>query len=98
MWSYDHTVVVLIEHVQSIGGIHTTRDVVRHETKKLARFLRTFVRGLVRPTSLRIRRRTQCERPLSGIVVLSVFIDKMRKLLVCYYGTMIADHSMKDCD
>jgi len=39
-------VVVLIEHVQSIGGIHTMCNVVRRETKKSrhAGFLRTFVR------------------------------------------------------
>ena len=39
-------VVVLIEHVQSVGGIHTTRDDVRRETQKSrhARFLRSFVR------------------------------------------------------
>jgi len=54
-------VVVLIEHVQSIGRIHSTRDVVRRydairrETQKSrhARFLRTFVRttsyDVVRP-------------------------------------------------
>jgi len=39
-------VVVLMERAQSIGGIHTTRDVVRRETQKsrYARSLRTFVR------------------------------------------------------
>jgi len=38
-----HRLCVLIEHVQSIGGIHTTRDVVRRRTSRNAEIERDML-------------------------------------------------------